>query len=102
MVPRRVWGDRAERIAERLRKGNKVYVEGRIQTRQWEDRTARSVPPELNGTARSTSSAAARRGRQLRRPVGRAPAPARPAPSAPATAASPTRDPKGEFDDLPF
>ena len=34
-----VWGQQAERAAERLRKGNKVYVEGRIQTRQWEDQT---------------------------------------------------------------
>ncbi len=34
-----VWAERAERVAERLRKGNKVYVEGRIQTRQWEDQT---------------------------------------------------------------
>ncbi len=31
------WAQLAERTAERLRKGNKVYVEGRIQTRQWED-----------------------------------------------------------------
>lgn len=34
-----VWGPQAERTAERLRKGHKVYVEGRIQTRQWEDQT---------------------------------------------------------------
>lgn len=34
-----VWAQQAERVAERLRKGNKVYVEGRIQTRQWEDQT---------------------------------------------------------------
>jgi single-strand DNA-binding protein len=33
------WGPLAERTAERLRKGNKVYVEGRIQTRQWEDQS---------------------------------------------------------------
>jgi single-strand DNA-binding protein len=32
------WGPLAERTAEYLRKGRKVYVEGRIQTRQWEDR----------------------------------------------------------------
>ena len=32
-----VWGQQAEFAAEYLRKGNKVYVEGRIQTRQWED-----------------------------------------------------------------
>ena len=31
-----VWGDRGERAAEYLRKGHKVYVEGRLQTRQWE------------------------------------------------------------------
>ena len=34
-----VWGQQAERTAERLRKGNKVYVEGRIQTRQWADQS---------------------------------------------------------------
>lgn len=34
-----VWGPQAERTAERLRKGHKVYVEGRIQTRQWEDQS---------------------------------------------------------------
>jgi single-strand DNA-binding protein len=31
-----VWGQQAERSAEYLRKGNKVFVEGRMQTRQWE------------------------------------------------------------------
>jgi single-strand DNA-binding protein len=31
-----VWGPLAERTAEYLRKGRKVYVEGRLQTRQWE------------------------------------------------------------------
>ena len=33
------WGATGERAAENLRKGNKVYVEGRIQTRQWEDQS---------------------------------------------------------------
>ena len=31
-----VWGQQAERVAEYLRKGSKVYIEGRIQTRQGE------------------------------------------------------------------
>ena len=31
-----VWGDRAERAAENLRKGNKVFVEGRFKTREFE------------------------------------------------------------------
>lgn len=34
-----VWAQQAERAAERLRKGHKVYIEGRIQTRQWEDQS---------------------------------------------------------------
>lgn len=34
-----VWGPLAERSAEYLKKGNKVYVEGRLQTRQWEDQS---------------------------------------------------------------
>jgi single-strand DNA-binding protein len=32
------WGPLAERTAENLRKGRKVYVEGRLQTRNWEDK----------------------------------------------------------------
>ena len=31
-----VFGDRAERAAEQLRKGNKVFVEGRFKTREFE------------------------------------------------------------------
>jgi single-strand DNA-binding protein len=31
-----VWGDRAERAAEQLRKGNRVFVEGRFRTREFE------------------------------------------------------------------
>ena len=34
-----VWAERGERAAEQLRKGHKVYVEGRLQTRQWEDQS---------------------------------------------------------------
>jgi single-strand DNA-binding protein len=34
-----VWAEQGERAAENLRKGNKVYVEGRLQTRQWEDQS---------------------------------------------------------------
>jgi single-strand DNA-binding protein len=31
-----VWGERAERTAEQFRKGNKVFVEGRFRTREYE------------------------------------------------------------------
>src|SRR4029450_8527845 len=33
-----VWGDRAELAAENLRKGNRVFVEGRFKTREFEGR----------------------------------------------------------------
>jgi single-strand DNA-binding protein len=33
-----VWGDRAERTAEQLHKGSRVFVEGRFRTREFETR----------------------------------------------------------------
>lgn len=33
-----VWGRQAESCADHLHKGRSVYVEGRLQTREWEDR----------------------------------------------------------------
>lgn len=43
-----VWGERAERAAEQLRKGHRVLVEGRFKTREWQtkdgqDRTSLDV-----------------------------------------------------------
>ncbi len=35
-----VFGDTAERLASRLYRGGFVYVEGRLQTRKWEDEKA--------------------------------------------------------------
>jgi len=40
------WGDLAEIVAEHLEKGRRVYVEGPLQTRQWED---------ADGNTRSTT-----------------------------------------------
>jgi single-strand DNA-binding protein len=72
------WAQLAERTAEHLRKGNKVYVEGRLQTRSWEDkdgqkryttelvanqvtslqpRTREDGIPETGGTPREARSA---------------------------------------------
>lgn len=34
-----VWARRAEVAAEYLKKGSKVYVEGRLQTRKWQDKS---------------------------------------------------------------
>ena len=33
-----VWGRRGETVAKYLSKGRQVYVEGKIQTREWQDR----------------------------------------------------------------
>jgi single-strand DNA-binding protein len=33
-----IWGERGERAAEQFRKGNKVFVEGRFRTREFEGR----------------------------------------------------------------
>lgn len=33
-----VWGKQAEQCKEYLAKGRQVFIEGRLQTRQWEDR----------------------------------------------------------------
>ena len=33
-----VWGKQAETLAEYLTKGKQIYVEGSLQTRQWDDR----------------------------------------------------------------
>ena len=37
-----VWGDRAERAAENLHKGNRVFVEGRFKTREFEGRDGKA------------------------------------------------------------
>ena len=36
-----VWGRQAETCAQYLAKGRQVYVEGRLQTRKWQDRDGR-------------------------------------------------------------
>ena len=34
-----VWGEQAEHCSKYLQKGRSVYVEGRLQTRSWDDKT---------------------------------------------------------------
>jgi single-strand DNA-binding protein len=103
------WGPLAERTAEYLRKGRKVYVEGRLQTRQWEGQ---------DGQKRYTTELIANTVTALdRRPVeegaeggeARAQAPAEPRPArherpaaAEPPAQAPAEAPAEELDDLPF
>ncbi|HEX9043392.1 MAG TPA: single-stranded DNA-binding protein [Candidatus Limnocylindrales bacterium] len=91
-----VFGPQAERAAENLRKGGKVYIEGRLQTRQWEDR---------EGQKRYTTELVAQQVTNLdRRPRDEGAEPGgfspRVAPAAPTTPADRLDD--NDLDDLPF
>jgi len=100
------WGPLAERTAEYLRKGRKVYIEGRLQTRQWEGQdgqkryttelvantvTPLDPRPRDEGAAEEPAGSAAR------------PKPAAPAEAASGEAASAEAAPEySDLDDLPF
>ncbi len=87
-----VWGRQAEIAKEYLAKGRQVYIEGRIQTRSWEDK---------EGNKRYTTEIVAQRlnflgGRD--QGAGSAGGPANDSPPQ----APPSGDLAGEDDDLPF
>ena len=103
------WGPLAERTAEYLRKGRKVYVEGRLQTRQWEGQdgqkryttelVANTVTPLDPRPRDETPREEAPRDEVTGEAAGAAPRE-----KAPATAGAPT-EPAPEYtdlDDLPF
>ncbi len=103
-----VWGQQAERAAENLRKGNKVYIEGRIQTRQWEDQSGQKrYTTEL--IANQVSSLERRERADDEAPFpedGTGTQGARPASAAPAARSgegpAPAPATGEDFDDLPF
>jgi single-strand DNA-binding protein len=90
----------AEIAGEYLRKGSQIYVEGRIQTRKWQDKEGRDrytteiVVNEMKMLGSKSSSSS------FEVVENQSPAPARPAAAAPAAAG------KGNFDnfddDIPF
>lgn len=46
-----LWGKRAEALSKILTKGRTVYIEGRIQTRSWEDKDGgKRYATEINAT----------------------------------------------------
>src|SRR5205823_13774478 len=89
-----IWGDRAERAAENFRKGNRVFVEGRFKTREFEGRDGQKRT-SLEITADSLFNLE-KRGREDGEGTFTAPAGER--------AATPARAPADdtELDDLPF
>ncbi len=101
-----VWDQAAERAAEQLRKGNKVYAEGRLRTREWEGQ---------DGQKRTSVEIRADRVQSLERREpgegGFSPAegsaepnaaPARPRAAAPAARAASGEEPFVDVDDIPF
>lgn len=116
MVDRTEWhrvvffGKLAEIAGEYLRKGSKVYVEGRLQTREWEKdgvkRYTTEIVVDMGGTMQMLD------GRNDNQEAGSRPAASRPAPqpaaaqpqqSAPTRpAAQPAPDYDSFDDDIPF
>jgi single-strand DNA-binding protein len=92
------WAQLAERSAENLRKGMKVYVEGRLQTRQWEDQQGQKrYTTEL--VANQITNLDRRRDDSAEAPP--FPAEARPA-SSPVRRDAAAEDVPSDLDDLPF
>ena len=94
-----MFGRLAEIAAEYLRKGSKVYVEGKLRTRKWQDKT--------DGKDRYTTEIIADEMQMLDSKGGGANAPAADAPrrqpSAVADASAGGAPPSGDFDDdIPF
>lgn len=85
-----VWGKQAEIAREYLSKGKQVYIEGSLQTRQWDDR---------DGNKRTTTEIKANRVLMLGRPGG---GEARGAASAGESAEVVTEEPPPPEDDIPF
>lgn len=88
------FGRLAEIVAEYLRKGSQVYIEGKLRTRKWQDR---------EGNDRWSTEVVANEMQMLGgRPGSNAPAQA-PAPAAAQAGADAPQPPPGEFDDdIPF
>ncbi|HXH28306.1 MAG TPA: single-stranded DNA-binding protein [Candidatus Polarisedimenticolia bacterium] len=86
-----VWGKQAEIVREHLTKGKQVYIEGSLQTRQWDDR---------EGNKRTTTEIKANRVVMLGRPEGGAQA-SRGGPGAGSTEVVNEEPPPSE-DDIPF
>ncbi len=82
-----VWGKQAENCAQYLQKGRSVYIEGRLQTRDWEDK---------EGNKRQTTEIVAQTVQFL---GSRGDGPSRDAPEPPPPSGP---SPAADGDDIPF
>jgi len=100
------WGKQAELISQYLRKGNPLFVEGRLKLDQWDDKTSGQKRSTLRVVMENFQFIGGRAegGSSSRGPSASAPPPS---PSAPASAPSQSAEagPDGappEEDDVPF
>ncbi len=95
------WAQLGERAAENLRKGMKVYVEGRLQTRQWEDQQG-----QKRYTTELIANQVTNLDRRPREDGEGGPPPfatdARPTVGSPVRRDPPADDAPSDLDDLPF
>lgn len=103
------WARLAEIAGEYLRKGSKVYIEGRLQTRSWEGQdgqTRYTTEIVANDMQMLDSRGSGAAGAGMDDGYNRAPAPpsssSRPARPAPAPAPGPVDDLDDLEDDIPF
>ncbi len=103
-----VWGRQAETIAQFMRKGRPLLVEGRLKLDTWEDKNTHQKQSKLKVVLESFTFIDSRGGGAEGAPGGggnpsEAPR-SRPAPAAPAPAADTTANdgPPPEEDDVPF
>jgi single-strand DNA-binding protein len=89
-----VWGKTAENCAKYLKKGSKIYAEGKLQTRSWDDK---------DGVKRYTTEIVAQTVQFLGAPTGGGARPPHPADGeAPTTGAPPETGGSFTEDEIPF
>ena len=106
------WGKQAELIGQYLKKGNPLFVEGRLRLGQWDDKNTGQKVSKLKvvmenfqfvgGTRAGEGAPSGQAGGFSSAPP--PPRPSRPAASSPpaASAAEGSDGPAGEVDDVPF
>jgi single-strand DNA-binding protein len=98
-----VWGRQAETIAQYMRKGRPLLVEGRLKLDTWEDKNTHQKQSKLKVVLESFTFIDSRGGQEGAGPAPEAPRPRPAQAAAPAPAADAANDgPPPEEDDVPF
>jgi single-strand DNA-binding protein len=95
------WARQAEVIAQYMKKGRPLLVEGRLKQDTWEDKNTHQKQSKLKVVLEGFSFIDSNRSEGSGQPPASRPAPAA-APAAPATAEPVEGEPPPEHDDVPF